>query len=119
MQIRRASSGDIPKIIDVLKLSLGESLLKKSVDIWQFKHKENPFGESYVLAAEETDQLIGVRAFMSWKWQKGNKSWQAYRAVDTATHPEHQGRGIFKTLTLQALHGVGALTPCFVFNTPN
>jgi hypothetical protein len=56
---------------------------------------------------------------MSWKWQLENTVWQAYRAVDTATHPDHQGRGIFKQLTLQALEEVGVKQDCFIFNTPN
>lgn len=119
MNIRKAHTTDIPAIVDLLKSSLGELLLKKTSAIWHFKHEDNPFGASYVLVAEENGQFIGVRAFMSWKWQLGDKVWQAYRAVDTATHPEHQGRGIFKKLTLQALEEVGEHKDCFIFNTPN
>lgn len=119
MIIRVAQTEDIPAIVELLKDSLGESLLKKTTSIWDFKHVQNPFGASYVLVAEENNQLIGVRAFMSWKWQLGDIVWQAYRAVDTATHPEHQGKGIFKKLTLQALADVGKENDCFIFNTPN
>jgi GNAT superfamily N-acetyltransferase len=119
MIVRVAKTEDIPAIVALLKDSLGESLLKKTTSIWDFKHVQNPFGASYVLVAEENGQFIGVRAFMSWKWQLGDKVWQAYRAVDTATHPEHQGKGIFKKLTLQALADVGKKNDCFIFNTPN
>jgi len=119
MIIRQAKKEDKPAIVELLKESLGESLLKKSTSIWDYKHVANPFGESYVLLAEEDGELIGVRAFMSWKWQMGNQVWQAYRAVDTATHPNHQGKGIFKKLTLQALADVGKNEACFIFNTPN
>ena len=119
MIVRVAKTEDIPAIVALLKDSLGESLLKKTTSIWDFKHVQNPFGASYVLVAEENNQLIGVRAFMSWKWQLGDSIWQAYRAVDTATHPEHQGKGIFKKLTLQALADVGKKNDCFIFNTPN
>ncbi|MDD2985961.1 GNAT family N-acetyltransferase [Flavobacterium sp.] len=119
MIIRQANIEDKPAIVELLKESLGESLLKKSTTIWDYKHVDNPFGESYVLLAEENGEFIGVRAFMSWKWQIGKQVWQAYRAVDTATHPNHQGKGIFKKLTLQALADVGAKQDCFIFNTPN
>ena len=119
MIIRVAQTEDIPAIVELLKDSLGESLLKKTTSIWDFKHVQNSFGSSYVLVAEENNQLIGVRAFMSWKWQLGDTVWQAYRAVDTATHPAHQGKGIFKKLTLQALADVGKESDCFIFNTPN
>jgi GNAT superfamily N-acetyltransferase len=119
MIIRKAKKEDIPAIIPLLQASLGESLLKKSPEIWNFKHVDNPFGESTVLVAEEDSALIGVRAFMTWQWQLGNQVWNAYRAVDTATHPKHQGKGIFKKLTLQALDLVQQNGDCFVFNTPN
>jgi hypothetical protein len=42
----------------------------------------------------------------------------AVRAVDTATHPEHQGRGIFSSLTLAALDALRGDVD-LVFNTPN
>lgn len=119
MNIRKSQIEDKNKIVALLKDSLGESLLKKSIRIWDYKHTLNPFGTSYVLVAEDQKDLIGVRAFMSWEWQIGDKKWQAYRAVDTATHPVHQGKGIFKKLTLQALTEVGKISPCFIFNTPN
>ena len=99
MIIRASHLSDTPAIVQLLKESLGESLLKKTTDIWLYKHEQNPFGPSYVLLAEEASHLIGVRAFMQWRWQKGSEVLQAYRAVDTATHPQHQGRGIFKKLT--------------------
>ena len=42
---------------------------------------------------EDSGKLVGVRAFMPWMWTKGGKTYQAIRAVDTATHPDYQGRG--------------------------
>ena len=41
------------------------------------------------------------------------------RAVDTATHPEYQGRGIFTRLTHAALDELEREGVAFVFNTPN
>jgi GNAT superfamily N-acetyltransferase len=119
MIVRTSKPTDKPAIIELLKLSLGEGLIKKSTTVWNFKHEENPFGESYVLLAFEGDLLIGVRALMQWRWQIGTTLWTAYRAVDTATHPDHQGKGIFKKLTLQALDEVAQQGDSFVFNTPN
>ena len=56
---------------------------------------------------------------MKWQWNLGSQSWTAYRAVDTATHPDYQGKGIFKKLTLQALEDIHEEGDTFVFNTPN
>src|SRR5690606_10847180 len=46
-------------------------------------------------------------------------SFNAVRAVDTATHPDFQGRGIFKKLTLALLENCKNEGVRFVFNTPN
>ena len=119
MQIREADHSDIPGILKVLKASLGETSSKKTEEVWSFKHITNPFGESLVLVAQEKDEIIGVRAFMRWKWQQGENIYSAFRAVDTATHPEHQGKGIFKKLTLKALEIGKEHGDHFVFNTPN
>ena len=119
MIIRTATPGDKPAIIELLKKSLGESLIPKSTELWNWKHEQNPFGPSFVLLAEEENELIGVRAFMQWKWQWNNKVYNAIRAVDTATHPGHQGKGIFKKLTLKQLEICKQQGIDFVFNTPN
>lgn len=119
MEIRKATEKDIPAIVEVLKASLGESLVKKSSRRWNFKHIDNPFGESVVLVAVEDGDIIGVRAFMRWQWQRGEKKFSCFRAVDTATHPQHQGKGIFKKLTLEAIDIAQDGGGDFIFNTPN
>ena len=119
MNIRKAKQSDLSGILEVLKASLGETSSKKTEEVWNYKHSENPFGNSFVLVAEENNEIIGVRAFMRWQWQKGDKTFDAFRAVDTATHPSHQGKGIFKKLTLKALELGKAEGNHFIFNTPN
>jgi N-acetylglutamate synthase-like GNAT family acetyltransferase len=120
MDIRIAQERDIPGIVALLKQSLGESLLPKSETYWRWKHVENPFGVSPVLVTFDGDTIVGVRAFMPWTWQRADgQVLRAIRAVDTATHPDYQGKGIFKKLTLSLLeycqeHGMDV-----VFNTPN
>ena len=119
MQIREATHEDIPQILEVLKASLGETSSKKTEEVWRYKHIDNPFGASLVLVAEEDKSIVGVRAFMRWRWQRGEELFSAFRAVDTATHPKHQGKGIFKKLTLRALEIGKERGDHFVFNTPN
>ena len=119
MKIRKAVPADIPEIVRVLKLSLGNHL-PLSEEIWNFKHIINPFGPSIVLVAEEDNHIIGVRAFMRWKLSHSNKTEIfTYRAVDTATHPAHRGKGIFKKLTLKAVQVAQEEQGDFIFNCPN
>jgi N-acetylglutamate synthase-like GNAT family acetyltransferase len=119
MQIHQASDDDIPAIVTLLKASLGESLLPKSESYWRWKHELNPFGKSFVLVAQEDQAIVGVRAFMRWAWQRGNERIEAVRAVDTATHPKHQGKGIFNKLTLAMVEHCKNQNIKMVYNTPN
>lgn len=119
MRIREVTNKDIPSIIDLLKLSLGEGSTPKSAEYWQWKHVHNPFGSSPALVEEENGQLTGIRAFMRWNWIKDGHTYSALRAVDTATHPDYQGRGIFKKLTIQLMENCRESGDDFIFNTPN
>jgi GNAT superfamily N-acetyltransferase len=119
MEIRQAYDNDVSNIVDLLKLSLGEGLMPKSEAFWYWKHINNPFGKSPVLLAFDHGKLVGVRAFMRWEWRQGEKVFRAARAVDTATHPDFQGTGIFKKLTLQLVNQAREEGFDFIFNTPN
>lgn len=118
MKIREANPTDVPEIVKVLKISLGDELPVTEVT-WKYKHVDNPFGPSIVLLAEEEGEIIGVRAFMRWKLNSGEKDLHTYRAVDTATHPGHRGKGIFKKLTLKAVEIAKERGHHFIFNFPN
>lgn len=119
MTIRKALISDIPEMVNVLKKSMGDFDLQVSENIWNFKHIQNPFGESFVLVAGEDGKIIGIRALMRWQWQIGEQLFFTFRAVDTATDPQHQGKGIFKKLTLSAVDAAKENGEHFIFNTPN
>ena len=119
MIVRTADKNDIQAIVSLLKLSLGESTIPKSYDYWCWKHLENPFGQSLVIVAEDNKEIVGVRAFMRWSFSCKNEIYSALRAVDTATHPKHQGKGIFKKLTLALLEEAKSKGFHFIYNTPN
>lgn len=119
MKIRPGEISDNPAIIDLLKVSLGENLIPKSEKLWKWKHEANPFGTSPVLLAEENGFIVGIRAFLRWEFLEKGKTIKACRAVDTATHPDHQGRGIFNKLTLALTEEIKKEGCELIFNTPN
>jgi hypothetical protein len=55
---------------------------------------------------------------MRWQFTAGERTLAAVRAVDTATHPEFQGLGVFSRLTKAALEAMDGQVD-LVFNTPN
>jgi GNAT superfamily N-acetyltransferase len=117
--IRPFAATDEPRVLELLDITLGGGPAgRRPPEFFRWKHLQNPFGSSLMLIAEHGGQVIGLRAFMRWRFNAGDRAYEAVRAVDTATHPEYQGRGVFSRLTtaaLEALEGQADL----VFNTPN
>jgi GNAT superfamily N-acetyltransferase len=117
--VRPAVEGDTGRILELLKASLGEGSIPREAAYWNWKHRANPFGVSPALLAEQGGQLVGLRAFMRWSWRSNGAEMRAVRAVDTATHPDFQGRGIFTRLTLALVDAMKEEGIDFIFNTPN
>lgn len=117
--VRAYDPTDEAAVLDLLRLSLGEGPTgARNAGFFRWKHLENPFGRSFMLLAENGSGIIGFRAFMRWRFRAGDRLVRAVRAVDTATHPGYQGRGIFTRLTLDALDALRGEAD-LVFNTPN
>jgi GNAT superfamily N-acetyltransferase len=117
--IRPAVDSDAEGILQLLKVSLGEGSIPRNAAYWSWKHLRNPFGVSPVLIAEADGSLVGLRVFMRWTWKRGGEDVLAVRAVDTATHPDWQGKGIFTRLTLALVERMKADRVQLIFNTPN
>lgn len=111
---------DRAAIIGLLAASLGRDDDDPRFEaLYAWKHEENPFGLSLKVVAVDGRRVVGFRGLMRWQWQQGDRIIEAARAVDTATHPDYQGRGIFTRLTLQAIEQLRAAGAGFIFNTPN
>jgi GNAT superfamily N-acetyltransferase len=118
---RRAVHGDRPAILALCRCSLGWSPQDPDEAFFTWKHDDNAFGESPTWVAEAPDRtLIGLRVFLRWRFRdQGGKAVSAVRAVDTATHPDWRGKGVFSTLTLSAIPDLADDGVDLVFNTPN
>jgi len=112
---------DLPAVLEVLRISLGEPPgLTRTEQLFAWKHFNNPFGRSLLLVAEEGGRLAGIRAFMRWDLAGPDGGYlRCVRAVDTATHPDFQRRGVFRQLTLAGLDLAASSGIDLVFNTPN
>ena len=119
--IRPYEAGDLGEVLEVLKAALGESpILKRTPALWAWKHEENPFGPSLILVAQVEGRVAGVRALMRWDLGLPDGSvLRCLRAVDTATHPEFERRGIFRRLTNEAVDWARQDDFDLIFNTPN
>jgi GNAT superfamily N-acetyltransferase len=119
IQIRPYQNDDEWRVLELLHVALGPGPAGwRAPQFFRWKHMENPFGRSFMLVAEQNARIVGFRAFMRWRFVVGGRAVDAVRAVDTATHPEMQRRGIFSRLTQQALDDLRREVD-LVFNTPN
>jgi predicted N-acetyltransferase YhbS len=120
IDIRAAEPSDRAAVLALLAASLGVSVDERYEAFFDWKHAQNPFGPSPAWVAVDGGEIVGFRTFMRWEHRAPTgEVLPAVRAVDTATRPSHQGRGIFRRLTLQALEDLRAQGVAFVFNTPN
>lgn len=113
----------MPALLALTQATLGNSgAVRKTEAFWQWKHHANPFGQSFGLYTwdEEAQLATGLRLLLRWQFCRvDGEPVRAVRAVDTATHPNYQRRGIFSTLTRQAIADLTAEGVDFIYNTPN
>ena len=119
LEVRRAEPADHSAILELCNATLGWADDARFRRLFEWKHLHNAFGASLAWVATHEGNVVGVRFFMQWEFAVEGTPVRAVRAVDTATHPDHQGRGIFTTLTLHGLDELQRDGVGFVFNTPN
>ncbi len=120
VSVRRAVTEDRPAVLDLLALSLGWERSAEFGAFFDWKHEQNVFGKSPGWVAVVEGRIVGFRTFLHWEFEHADgRLRRAVRAVDTATAPDQQGRGIFRRLTLAAIDDLRDDGVDFVFNTPN
>jgi len=122
IRIRPMDDADVPAVVRLLDETLGPA--PGGVDrleLFEWKHLRNPFGRSIALVAEADGAVVALRALMRWRLAgaAGARALAVVRAVDTATAPTMQRRGVFSRLTREALNACDAEGVAMVFNTPN
>jgi GNAT superfamily N-acetyltransferase len=118
--VRPATRADRDAVLRLLSASLGWVPDELFGAFFSWKHEEGPFGTSPAWVAVDGKRVVGFRTFVRWEFDHPDgRTRRAVRAVDTATHPDHQGRGIFRRLTLHGVDAMRAEGVDMVFNTPN
>jgi len=118
--VRRAHEHEIDDIVAMASVALGWAPGEPHTEFFRWKHLESPFGVSPMWVAEADGELAGFRTFMRWQLaDSSGRRLRAVRAVDTATHPDFQRRGIFSRLTTAAVDEMAGEGVDIVFNTPN
>lgn len=118
--VRRARPDEREAVVALAAAALGWRAGEPNAELFAWKHDDNVFGPSPQWVAELDGRLAGFRTFLRWRFRTpSGETVTAVRAVDTATHPDFQGRGVFRALTLHAVDELREEGVGFVFNTPN
>ena len=118
--VRAAEPTDTAAAVPMLRASLGKLDDPHYEAFLRWKHGDNPFGVSPAWVAVHDGKVVGYRTFLRWEFLDAqDRVARAVRAVDTATDPDYQGMGIFRTLTLRAVAEMTLTGERIVFNTPN
>lgn len=117
--LRAATPADDPSVVALLCRTLGWSDDERHHELFSWKHRTNPFGPSPGWVAEGDEGIVGFRAFMRWRFTTDERPVSTVRAVDTATDPRAQGRGVFRALTMRGVDELSAMGVDWIFNTPN
>jgi GNAT superfamily N-acetyltransferase len=119
LTIRPGAPGDLDQVLSVAARSLGWAADERDRAFFRWKHEQNPAGSSPSWVAVDDGEVIAFRTYLRWAFESDGERLEMARAVDTATDPAHQGRGLFRRLTLRSVDDLTAAGVDAVFNTPN
>jgi len=69
---------------------------------WHWMYRENPAGNAKVWLAEVGDRIVGQSAVIPVRMKCGREVVTGFQSIDTLTHPDYRGQGIYTTLAQQA-----------------
>ena len=114
---RRYEPGDEEGFLDLFERVWGE---RRSEEWVRWRFEANPYMDHVpMFVAESGGAVVGTRPFLAFRMAVGDGTALALLTVDTMVHPDHRRRGLFTTMTEQALEYYAEREPAFVFNQPN
>jgi len=93
--------------------------LLRSDSFWNWKYKENPFGESTLTVAETDDKIVGFDNLWPWEFNVNGVTIRAVQPCDSVVHPNYRGSGILKTMRIHGMEIVKRNGVQLLFNFPN
>ena len=93
---------------------------KDTLDWLKWKYFESPFGESIcIVALTKDNKIAGEVTFGQYQYILNNKTIKCLISYQTMVHPNHQKKGLFSSLTKEALKIAKTKGIELVLNFPN
>lgn len=119
---RLAKESDKDNILSLLNIVFNEqqrSNVERDDAFWEWKYKNNPFGQSLLIVVEFEDKLVGVSNLWPWEFTCRGETLRALQPCDSAVHPEHRGKGLFTKSRIEGVRIAKQQGFNFFFNFPN
>lgn len=113
---RNYKSGDEYQILALYKEVNNKEM---SLDYWKWRYVENPFGNSIIKLILDKEKLIGHYAVTPIDVQAQGKLHKAAFSMNTMTHPDYEGKGIFTYLAQETYKDAKQSGFTFVYGFPN
>ena len=115
-QVDLANTDELEKVIGLLKRTFGDHAdAQKLAATTQIPGKF----DSLYLAAVDHDEIVGFNAFISHDLILNGNIINCYQSCWIATCEEHRGKGIFRSLTMEASDLLSKRGAAFIFCFPN
>jgi GNAT superfamily N-acetyltransferase len=116
MNIRPYQDRDAPQVLDLMTKNYHRVYTE---EWWNWKYKEDYFGESIIRVAEDNEKIVGTRSLWAWKLRFKGNVYNAYQPADTLVDEAYRGRGLFTQMTLSAINEARQNEAVMLFNFPN
>lgn len=113
---RSYKKGDEKKIIELFQLVFKQEM---TIDYWEWRFKNNPYGDLEISLAFDGDELVGHYAISPVIFTSNGQLFKAAHSMTTMTHPDYQGKGIFNKLANHLYGELKAKSFDFIWGFPN
>lgn len=118
--IRKYESGDEKQIIRLFEEVYGKRMGKiESFKHWNWEYKFNPNKRIEIFLAFHNHKIIGQYAVIPVKMKIGNKDYITSLSLDTMTHKDYRGQGIFPILAKKLYSEIGKNGIPITYGFPN
>jgi GNAT superfamily N-acetyltransferase len=114
--IRPYISGDEEAICDLFHLTFGQSL---DMAAWRWRFQENPYGGPLIELMWDGNKLVGQYAVSPLDMSIDGETYSCALSLDTMTHPDYGGRGIFTRLATSLYDRISGSGYALVWGFPN
>lgn len=118
--VRKYISGDEKQIIrlfhEVFKKHMGKT---ESFKHWNWEYKKNPNKQLFILLATDNDKVVGHYSVIPVKMKIKNEELITSLSLDTMTHEDYRGKGIFPLLANKLYKEIGKMGIPITYGFPN